>query len=170
MCREGVSRRRLGVVVCVAVLALIFMTVAGAGAASAAEPTFSAHGSVEQVYVTGATPGEQMSLLDNAGTTVATQQANSLGGLLFRDVTPGSGYRVRASDGTESDPLTVLTTQSAPPSTDVYNQTIPSERLRLHDHPRRHPARDLRASAAGRGEGAARRSAAAGRLGTLLRR
>ena len=126
MCREGVSQGRLGVVVCVAVLVLMFMTVAGAGAASAAEPTFSAHGSVEQVYVTGATPGGQMSLLDNAGTAVATKQVNSLGGLLFRDVTPGSGYRVRASDGTESDSLTVLTTQSAPPSTDVYNQTIPS--------------------------------------------
>jgi predicted acyl esterase len=126
MCREGVSPRRLGVAVFVAVLALIF-TVAGAGAASAAAPTFDAHGSVEQVYVTGATPGEQMSLLDNAGATVATKQVNSLGGLLFRDVTPGSGYRVRASDGTESDPLTVLTTQSAPPSTDVYDQTIPSD-------------------------------------------
>jgi uncharacterized protein len=129
MCRGCVSRRRsrLGVALCAAALAFMFMTAAGAGAASAAEPTFNAQGSVEQVYVTGATPGEQMSLLDNAGATVATKQVNSLGGLLFRDVTPGSGYRVRASDGTESDPLTVLTTQSAPPSTDVYNQTIPSD-------------------------------------------
>src|SRR5437763_679214 len=59
--------------------------------------------------------------------TIPTRQANSLGGSLFRNVPPGSGYRVRASDGTESDPLTVLTTQPAPPSTDVYNQTIPSD-------------------------------------------
>jgi predicted acyl esterase len=129
MGRGCVSRRRsrLCVALCVAVLAFMFMTAAGVGAASAAEPTFNAHGSVEQVYVTGATPGEQMSLLDNAGATVAAKQVDSLGGLLFRDVTPGSGYRVRASDGTQSDSLTVLTTQSAPPSTDVYNQTIPSD-------------------------------------------
>ena len=53
--------------------------------------------------------------------------ADALGGLLFRNVKPGGGYRVRLAGGGEtSDPLTVLSTQSAPPSTDVYNQTIPS--------------------------------------------
>ena len=57
-----------------------------------------------------------------------TRNANNLGGALFRNVSPGSGYRVRLdSTGETSDPLTVLTTQSAPPSTDVYNQTIPSD-------------------------------------------
>jgi predicted acyl esterase len=127
MSTGGVSRRwsRLRVAVCAAVLA--FMFTAAAGAATAAEPRFSAHGSVEQVYVTGATPGEQLSLVDNAGSTVSTKDVNSLGGALFRSVTPGGGYRVRASDGAESDPLTVLTTQSAPPSTDVYNQVIPPD-------------------------------------------
>jgi predicted acyl esterase len=100
---------------------------AGAGAASATAPTFSASGSVEQVYVTGLGPSAQMSLLNGAGQTIATQQADALGGLLFRNVTPGSGYRVRPSGGgPESDPLTVLSTRPAPPSTDVYNQTIPS--------------------------------------------
>ena len=59
---------------------------------------------------------------------VATRNANDLGGLLFRDVTPGDGYRVRLTATNEtSGPLTVLTTQAAPPSTDAYNQTIPSE-------------------------------------------
>ena len=106
-----------------AVLALLCMT----ASASAAEPSFSAHGSVEQVYVTGLAPNEQMSLVNGARTTVATQQADPQGGLLFRNVTPGSGYRVApAAGGTESGPLTVLSTQSAPPSTDVYNQSIPS--------------------------------------------
>ena len=34
---------------------------------------------------------------------------------------------MRATDGgAQSDPLTVLSTQSAPPSTDVYDQSIPS--------------------------------------------
>src|SRR5947207_13542749 len=109
--------------VCAAVLALFCMT----ASAIAAEPSFSAHGSVEQVYVTGLAPNEQMSLVDGSGTTVATQPADAQGGLLFRNVAPGSGYRVApAAGGTESGPLTVLSTQSAPPSTDVYNQSIPS--------------------------------------------
>ena len=85
-------------------------------AAAADAPGFSAHGSAEQVYVTGLPAGAQTTLLDGSGSVVATKPANSLGGLLFRDVTPGSGYRVRlASGGPESDPLTVLSTQPAPP-------------------------------------------------------
>ena len=101
------------------------MLMAATGAAAA--PTFTARGSVEQVYVTGLAPAAKMSLLNSAGTTIATRQANSLGGLLFRNVPPGSGYRVRPSaGGAASGPLTVLSTQPAPPSTAVYNQTIPS--------------------------------------------
>ncbi|HET7416367.1 MAG TPA: CocE/NonD family hydrolase [Solirubrobacterales bacterium] len=92
--------------------------------AAAAEPTFEAHGSVEQVYATGLAPGAQVSLLDGTGQLVASRNANSLGGTLFRNVAPGDGYRV-ASGGEESEPLQVLTQQSAPPSTDLYDQPIP---------------------------------------------
>src|SRR5919197_3196472 len=101
MRRGCVSRGpwRVCIALCVSVLAFMLMSAARAGAASAAEPAFSAYGSVEQVYVTGLAPQEQMSLLNGAGRTIATQQANSLGGLLFRNVTPGSGYRVRPSAG-----------------------------------------------------------------------
>ena len=76
--------------------ALAFAFVTGAGAA---EASFSAHGSVEQVYVTGLAPGAQMSLLNRRGRTVATKRADALGGLLFRNVRPGTGYRVRPSGG-----------------------------------------------------------------------
>ncbi len=123
----GVSQRRSRLLVALCAAVLASMLSAGAGAANAAEPRFSAHGSVEQVYVTGATPGEQLALVDSAGSTTSTKAVNSDGGALFRSVAPGGGYRVRASDGTESGPLTVLTTQSAPPSTGVYNQVIPPE-------------------------------------------
>src|SRR3954470_15717218 len=116
------SRSRLSIGLCAGVLAFT----ATAGVASAATDTFSAHGSAEQVYATGLSPGEQVSLVDSAGATIASRQANPLGGSLFRNVAPGSSYRVRASDGTESEPLTVLTTQPAPPSTEVYNQAIPA--------------------------------------------
>jgi uncharacterized protein len=104
-------------------LALVFLS-----SAAAAEASFSAHGSAEQVYATGLPAGAQASLLDPAGQVVATRNANDLGGLLFRNVTPGDGYRVRLTATNEtSGPLTVLTTQAAPPSTDVYNQTVPSD-------------------------------------------
>src|SRR5687768_13307685 len=115
--------RGLGRSLAAIVLALVF-----ASSAAAAEPSFSARGSAEQVYATGLPPGAQASLLDPAGQVVATRNANDLGGLLFRNVTPGDGYRVRLMANNEtSGPLTVLTTQAAPPSTDVYNQTIPSD-------------------------------------------
>jgi hypothetical protein len=95
--------------------------------AGAAEASLIAHGSVEQVYVTGAGPGARMALLDHAGRTVAGKRADGLGGLLFRHVRPGTGYRVRSvPHGARSGPLTVLSTRSAPPKTDVYDQTIPS--------------------------------------------
>ena len=115
--------RGLGRSLAAIVLALVF-----ASSAAAAGPSFNARGSAEQVYATGLPPGAQASLLDPAGQVVATRNANDLGGLLFRDVTPGDGYRVRLTANNEtSGPLTVLTTQAAPPSTDVYNQTIPSD-------------------------------------------
>lgn len=98
-----------------ATLALALAT--GASAAQA----FDAHGSVEQVYVTGLAPGAQMSLRNHAGRKVATKRADAEGGLLFRNVKPGNGYRVGSSG-----PLTVLPKRAAPPSTDVYNQSIPS--------------------------------------------
>ncbi len=93
---------------------------------SAADASFSAHGSVEQVYVTHLSSGAQASLLNSAGGTVATKRADGQGGLLFRNVKPGTGYRVRLPGGAKSAPLTVLSTRPAPPSTQVYNQTIPS--------------------------------------------
>src|SRR5258708_31581261 len=62
--------------------------------ASASTP-FTAAGSVEQVYVTGLAPGAAASLISPAGAALSTQNANSLRGLLFRNVPPGAGYVVR---------------------------------------------------------------------------
>src|SRR3954452_18388516 len=95
------------------------------GATAAAEAAFDAHGSARQVYVTGLSAGAKTTLLNGSGHKVAAKKANALGGLLFRNVKPGSGYTV-SSGGAKSDPLTVITNGSAPPSTDVYNQTLPT--------------------------------------------
>jgi predicted acyl esterase len=113
--------QRAGVLAAALAVSFVFTTTASA-------TSFSARGSVEQVYVTGATPGARLALVDSRGHRVATRRVNSLGGLLFRDVKSGSGYRVRAgSRGDESDPLTVLSSRRpAPASTEIYNQSIPS--------------------------------------------
>jgi predicted acyl esterase len=106
-----------------AVVALVLASPAGAAGAP-----FSANGSVEQVYVTGLGPGARMALVNAAGHTVATKRADALGGLLFRNVKPGAGYRVRPSKGgTKSAPVTVLPKRSAPPTTAGYGQAVPSD-------------------------------------------
>jgi len=96
-------------------------------AASFASPvSFTAHGSAEQVYVTGATPGESLQLVNSQGAVVDTQAAGSLGGIVYRNVPPGDGYRVREPGVGESPPLAVLSVQSAPPNTLIYNQSLPA--------------------------------------------
>jgi hypothetical protein len=99
------------------------LTATGAGASPS--PSFNAVGSAEQVYVTGLAPWAQMSLIAPSGQTLYTQVADSLGGLLFRNVPPGKGYRVLAdSDGTESAPITVHTSRAAPWDPNIYDQPI----------------------------------------------
>ncbi len=139
-----------------AALAPAFLSFASAAAArpraGAAAATFSARGSVKQVYVLGLGSRQRMTLLNRAGRKVATRRADTLGGLIFRNVKPGSGYRVRTYPrGAKSAPLTVLSTRPAPPSTSAYNQTISPNgysylttrdgiKLAIDVHPPQHPA------------------------------
>ena len=86
----------------VCALAITLVTAATAAAA------ITVKGSVEQVYVTGATPGVPMSLVNSAGTVLATHRANGYGGVLYRNVAPGSGYRVRPAAGGTASVLATL--------------------------------------------------------------
>jgi uncharacterized protein len=113
-------RARIGTVVALAAAAVWLVAAASASA-------FSAHGSVEQVYVTGLAPGAQMSLLRASGATVSTQTADSLGGLLFRHVAAGTRYRVRLTSTREvSGPITVHTQAAAPWDPGIDGQSIPA--------------------------------------------
>jgi uncharacterized protein len=119
--RESALRRRarIGLITTLVAFAVSLVTVASASA-------FTAQGSAEQVYVTGLAPSSQMSLVNSSGATVYTQNADSLGGLLFRNVTPGTGYRVRlTATGEQSEPLTVHSDASAPWDPSTYDQEIP---------------------------------------------
>jgi predicted acyl esterase len=91
------------------------------GAAPAA--AMDVRGSAKQVDVTDATAGAQAQLVNGKGKVVRTQKVNALGGLLFRNVKAGKGYTVKVG-GDASKPVNVFQDAAAPPSTDVYNQTI----------------------------------------------
>jgi uncharacterized protein len=111
-------RARLSVSSTLAAFAVGLVMAAGASA-------FDARGSAEQVYVTGLAPNAQASLLKGKA-TVATQSADSLGGLLFREVKPGKNYRVSVtSSGETSEPITVHSDAAAPWDPSIYNQSIP---------------------------------------------
>src|SRR6516165_3468580 len=88
---------------------------ASAAAADAQAPSFTASGSAEQIHVVGLASLARMALLSRAGRTVASAQADSLGGLIFYNVRPGSGYRVRLlPHGSKSGPITVYSESDAP--------------------------------------------------------
>jgi len=106
----------------VAALCAVLASLACVGVAQA---RLTARGSVEQVQVTGVRSHARVTLLNNVGHKVKSRKADSLGGLVFRGVKPGRGYRVQ-SGGAKSPRFTVLSTRSAPPSTSIYKQTIPT--------------------------------------------
>jgi predicted acyl esterase len=86
--------------------------------------SFSAHGSAEQVYVTGLPANARVELF-RGSSHVSTEHADSLGGLLFRKVKPGTGYKVRLdSTGRESGPITVHSDAGAPWDPKIYDQKI----------------------------------------------
>jgi len=105
----------------------LFVTAVFAAAPAAALARLEEGGSVQQVFVTGASPGERLVLVNRRGATVGTQVAGSLGGAIFRGIRPGPGYRVRpAGAGSATRAVTVLPDTSAPPSTKIYDQRIPA--------------------------------------------
>ncbi|MFN8113524.1 MAG: CocE/NonD family hydrolase [Solirubrobacterales bacterium] len=112
---------RATVPVCVALVAL-----GAAAGAQAAGGSLEAHGSAEQVYATGLEPGTATRLLDRRGDVVAKQRAGELGGVVYRNVKPGNGYRLKAG-GAQSGRLRVLSDKPAPPNTKVYDQDIPAD-------------------------------------------
>ncbi len=103
-------------------LAAVLLTLAGLGGTAQAK---GAHGSAEQVWATDLKPGLRVSLISPRGRLIATRRADGLGGVLFRHVRPGRGYEIRQG-ALHSGRLTVFSDRSAPPSTRLYRQRIPT--------------------------------------------
>lgn len=129
---DGRSQRRLlGAALSIGLV----VGLATATGARAATPAWSAHGSAGQVYVLDFSPGHSAKLLNSRGQVVPTQnpdgemvdaqKTDAQGGLLFRDVPPGTNYRVLdVATGQESGPIIVHSDQAAPWDPSIYNQTI----------------------------------------------
>jgi hypothetical protein len=96
-------------------------TAAGAAVPAAnAKAPFTAHGSIFQAYVLGATPGEKLYIVNGQGQTVGHGVADRFGSLIVRTLAAGPGYQVRAVKGSKvygTAKFPVLGTNSAmPPS------------------------------------------------------
>jgi predicted acyl esterase len=122
MIRTDAALRHVLTVAGAVAATLVAMAAVGPSPAAAA---LTVRGSVEQVHVTGATPRVRVELVRRDGSPVATRRAGSLGGVVFRDVRAGAGYRVRLG-ATGSGPITVLSRRPAPASTRLYAQTLPA--------------------------------------------
>ena len=120
------NRPRLRNAFLAATFTLAASAVLATSARAGADPGFEARGSVEQVWATGLEPG-QVVALTRRGETIETNKATAEGGVLFRRVDPGRGYRVRPQGDEASGKLTVLTDRAAPPDESVYNQELPSD-------------------------------------------
>jgi predicted acyl esterase len=101
----------------VAVAVLVVATI-GAGispvvaGAEAATTTLQGRGSVDEAWLTGANPGDHITLMQHR-TAVANDAnpgtADALGSLIIRDLTPGPGYRwVDTSTGQQTPSFSVL--------------------------------------------------------------
>ncbi|HEY7268015.1 MAG TPA: hypothetical protein VH501_09985, partial [Solirubrobacterales bacterium] len=80
---------------------------------ASADNSLNVHGSVNQVYVTGAQPGTSLRLVRKMKSVkklrvVSKKPVGSLGGVVFRRIPTGKGYRVRAADGSLSRRVAVM--------------------------------------------------------------
>ena len=118
----------------ISITAVLAVAVGPAGAATSTSApavtnvaTFTAKGSINQAYVLGAHQGDQLILANSAGKVVTTQAADSLGSVIFRDVTPASGYTVRLRSASKvygTPAFTVLSESYKPPTSLYSGQTL----------------------------------------------
>ena len=93
----------------------------------AAEAAFAAHGSVNQVYVTGATPGDVLELVDADSLVQQMGTVDTQGALIFRGVPAGTGAaRVVAGypDALSASPPLTVTDVDSPPDQSFYASQV----------------------------------------------
>src|SRR5512139_162867 len=88
----------------------------------AAEAAFAAHGSVNQVYVTGATEGDVLELVGDDSVVQQSGTVDAQGALIFRNLTAGAGFRVVAGypNALSASPALMVTDVDEPPAQSFY--------------------------------------------------
>jgi len=90
-----------------------------------ANADYSVRGSIEQVYVWHTDPGTTLTLEDADGNVIAEGESDDFGGLVFREVLPGDGYRVTTDAGdTFSEDITVLAFEGSVPEQSFYEEQV----------------------------------------------
>lgn len=91
-------------------------------AGCAPEPSFQVRETVEQLYVTHATPGATLEVW-KGGKLVTTGTVDELGSLVVRALPAGSGYSVKEKGAKEeTHPLTVKSIASSAPAADFHSK------------------------------------------------
>ncbi|WP_372735980.1 CocE/NonD family hydrolase, partial [Nocardioides sp.] len=123
-----VQPRLLAAVTAVVSLVLFGLTAVTGSAAEASGTGFTAAGSARQVYAVGLPARARVSLLDKRGRVVKHKRATEQGGVLFRHVRPGKGYRVRLDGKNQtSAPVRVHGNGAKQWNPSIYQQTMPLE-------------------------------------------
>ena len=106
-----------------ATLAAVPMSSAGASTSNFA---YSAHGGIDEAYVTGADPGSTVSFTNSSHAVVASASADSLGSYVARNLTPGAGYQAHAvvHGVATTSSITVLATTTKVPASLYSSQTL----------------------------------------------
>jgi predicted acyl esterase len=120
------SMRRTSLVA-IAAAALVAGAFTATDVATADAAPFTLRGSVNQLYVLGATPGTGLELVDSGSAVVGTGTVDTAGSLAWRELDPGS-YTVRTTTGpVESDTATVTDYDDPAPAQTLYTgQTLPA--------------------------------------------
>jgi hypothetical protein len=108
-----------GLVVCVGLVPMLVTAPPTAGADAGAG--LQGNGSVDEAWLTGAGPGDAITLLQNGSAVVNPANpgtADALGSLIIRDLTPGSGYAWDDTTTGETTPTFSVLAPGADPATD----------------------------------------------------
>jgi predicted acyl esterase len=91
-------RRPLALAALAVATALVGIGLLAPTAGAAGRARFTAHGSIHEAYVLHAKKGQRLVLVRH-GRKLATGRADRLGSLIFRELRPGRGYRIKARRG-----------------------------------------------------------------------
>ena len=118
---RGRWRHRLLAVILVGIGMVAVPASAGSPAGAAGSSAMQAGGSVDEAWLTGAHPGDAITLLRNGSPVTNTANpgtADSLGSLIIRDLSPGSGYAWDDTTTSTTTPTFGVLAPGADPATD----------------------------------------------------